>query len=262
MAEPIFLRIGEGTTIELADFWRATGNFLGLLQEVDSSVAHRKNGNLRWRITTLRDTPSPLIGVTPFLRRALTDISEKVEREIITNIVSITERGERNNYLSDAALTRVEKLAKTAPKMGPSTIYTTSDESIKLTTVVTVQTLNQVKDLTVPRSISFGTVTGNLDTISVHNGLEFRVWDEETKRPVRCYLDSSLRSRAMERLGMKVLVTGMVKADRYGRPLSMQVETFDLVSPPAELPTIEEMRGLIPDFTGGLSLEDFFEDTD
>ena len=264
MAEPIFMRVGEKNVIDLPEFWRATGNFLGLLQEVDSSVAERKSGNLRWRLTTLLNDPAPIIGVTPTLlgRRTGSDTSEKVEREIITNISSLTERGERNKFLSDAALTRVEKLARTAPKMGESAIYTSDNESFALTTTVTVKTLSQVQDLTNPKSVSFGTIVGSLDTISVHNGLEFRVWDEETKRPVRCYLHPKQKSQAMDLLGARVLVTGMVKADRYGRPLSMQVETFDSVSVPTSLPTIEEMRGSIPDLTGGLSLKEFFEDCD
>jgi len=258
------MRVGEKNVIDLPEFWRATGNFLGLLQEVDSSVANRKNGNLLWRVTTLQNDPAPMIGVTPMLspRRPGTDTGERVEREIISNIASLTERGERNRFLSDAALTRVEKLARTAPKMGESAIFIQANESIRLTTTVTVRTLNQVQDLTSPKSISFGTVVGSLDTISVHNGLEFRVWDEETKRPVRCYLHPKQRTQAMELLGLRVLVIGMVKADRYGRPLSMQVETFDSAAIPPALPSIEEMRGSIPDFTGGLSLKEFLEDSD
>lgn len=257
------MRIGEGPTVDLPDFFRATGNFLGLLQEVDSSVAESKTGNLRWRVTTLQNNPSPLIGVTPVVaRRRLSDTSERVEREVIGNVVSLTERGERNRFLSDAALTRVEKLAKTTSKIGGAAIYTEVKDSFSLTTTISVKTLTQVRDLTSPKSISFGTIVGSLDTISVHNGLEFRVWDEETNRAVRCYLDTKQRSQAMELLGARVLVTGVVRADRYGRPLSMTVETFDSTSVPTELPSIEEMRGLIPDFTGGLSLKDFFEDCD
>lgn len=260
MADPIFLRVGEGNSVDLPEFWRATGNFLGLLQEVDSSVAERKSGNLRWRVTTLQNNPSPIIGVTPLVRRPVNDTSEKVEREVITNVGSLTERGERNRFLSDAALTRVQKLAKSAPKIGMSAIYTNASDF--LTTTITVKTLTQVQEITNPKSVSFGTVVGSLDTISVHNGLEFRVWDDETKRPVRCYLHPKQRAQAMELLGVRVLVTGMVKADRYGRALSMQVETFDSVSSPTNLPTIEEMRGLVPDFTGGQSLKDFLEDCD
>jgi hypothetical protein len=264
MNESIYMRVGERNVIDLPEFWRATGNFLGLLEEVDSSVANKKSGNIRWQLTTLQDSPAPLIGVTPRLanRRVVLDTREAVQREIIGNIVSLNERGERNKYLSDAALTRVEKLAKATPKVGASVIYTSPDAAVNLTTTVSVKTLTQVQELTNPRSVSFGTIAGSLDAISVHNGLEFRVWDDDTKRPVRCYLHPDQKKHAMDLLGARVLVMGMVKADRYGRPISMNVETFDSASIPTNLPTIEEMRGAVPDVTGGLSLKEFLEDFD
>jgi len=262
MTETIYMRVGDRGGVDLPEFWRATGNFLGLLQEVDSSVAQTKNGNLRWRITDLQQDPSPVIGVTPLLKRPAVDTRVRVEQEVIANVGSITERGERNRYLSDAALARVGKIAKTTRVIGESSIYTESAEDFALTTTISVKTLDQVQDLISPSSISFGTIAGSLDTISVHNGLEFRVWDVEFKRPVRCFIPAKSKEQAMNLLGAKVVVTGMMKADKYGRPLSMQVETFDLVPATADLPTIEEMRGFIPNFTGGLSLKEFFEDSD
>jgi hypothetical protein len=262
MAQPIFMRIGERGAVELPELVGAMGNFWSLLREVDSSVAEKKAGNLRWKVTTLVNDPYPLVGVTPLLRRAATDTGERVEREVIGNMESLTQRGERNKFLSDAALTRIERIAKTTPKLGPTAIYTEVKDSLTLTTTVSVRTLSQVKELTNPKSVSLGTIAGSLDSISVHNGREFRVWDDEMNRPVRCTFRRNQEDRAKELLGMKVTVIGMMKADHQGRPISMVVEDFDSLSSPANLPTIEQMCGLIPDFTGGLSLKEFIEDFD
>jgi hypothetical protein len=261
MADPIYMRVGAGQAVDLPEFVGAMGNFLGLLQEVDSAVAEKKAGHLRWRVSTLRmNSPSPLVGVTPLLlRNALSDTSTRVEREIINNVVSLTEKGERNKYLSDAALARVERIAKTAPKIGESVIYTDTKGALNLSTKVTIKTLSQVQDLTSIKSVSFGTVVGNLDSISVHRGREFRVWDETFKRPVRCRFQAKQESQAKDLLGRRVMVTGMVNADRYGQPLSMNIENLEGASPEM-LPSIEEMIGLVPDFTGGLSLREYFED--
>jgi hypothetical protein len=262
MAEPIYMQIGEGRSVDLPELVGAMGNFLGLLREVDSTVAQKKTGFLRWKVTTLKHDPSPLVGVTPLLQRnAVDDTGFRVEHEVINNVVSLTEKGERNRYLSDAALSRVEKIAKTAPKIGESIIYTSHNGAVELSTKVTVKTFDQVREMTSIKSVSYGTVVGNLDSISVHKGKEFRVWDEDIKRPVRCRFDSRQESQAKDLLGRRVIVTGMIQADRQGKPVGMTVETLD----GAELgilPSIEEMMGLVPDFTGGLSLREFFEDAD
>lgn len=262
MAEQIYMRVGENNSVDLSEFVGATGNFLGLLREVDSAVAEKKTGFLRWKVTTLQHQPSPLIGVTPLLQRTATDdISVRVEREVINNVVSLTEKGERSKYLSDAALNRVERIAKTAPKIGESAIYTSTKGAMELSTRVTVKTLAQVREMTSIKSVSFGTVVGNLDSISVHRGKEFRVWDENIKRPVRCRFDSRQEAKAKDLLGKRVIVSGMINADRNGQPVSMTIETLDGVSLDS-LPTIEEMIGRVPNFTGGLSLREFLEDTD
>jgi hypothetical protein len=263
MAEPIFMRVGGGQAVDLPEFHRATGNFLGLLQEYDSAIANTTNGFLSWRVTNLRTSPSPVIGVTPTVRRRVRhakDTSKLVEKELISSIGTLTEGRDRPKLLSDAALGKIHKLAKTVPEIGDSLIFTGNEKSFKLQTMITVKTLDQITELTMPQSVSFGTVVGGLETISIHNGLEFRVWEEDSRRPVRCYLSDSQRSRAVEMLGMRVIVTGVIKADRYGRPLSMQVETFDAMVMPDGLPSIGEMKGLVPDFTGGRSLKEYFED--
>jgi hypothetical protein len=55
-----------------------------------------------------------------------------------------------------------------------------------MTAAITEKTLTQVLDLTAVKSRSFGTVAGELGSISIRKGNEFRVWDEDTNKPVCC----------------------------------------------------------------------------
>jgi hypothetical protein len=262
MAEPIFMRIGEGNRIDLPEFVGAMGNFLGILRDVDSTVSDKKAGNLRWIVTTLSHEPAPLVGVTPHLaRRAMTDTSSVVEREVIGSFASLTERGERTRYLSDAALTKVEKIAKTAQKVGNTEIFTNNRGTLNLRTTVTTQTLNQVQELTRGRSLSYGTIVGSLDSISVHNGMEFRVWDENINRPVTCKFKHGPLTHVTSLLSRRVLVTGMVHSDRNGLPIRVYVEDLDGASR-EYLPPIADLMGSVPNLTGGMSLKEYFEDPD
>jgi hypothetical protein len=262
MADPIYMRIGEGTRIELPDLVGAMGSFLGLLRDVDSTISNRKSGILKWLVTDLNYHPSPLIGVTPFFpKKGFTRSDVLVEQEIITGVGTLTEKGERTKSLSDAALGKIEKIAKTAGKIGKTQIYTSQNGDFNLHTTVTVKTLTQVQELTRGQSLSFGIVVGELGSISVHNGMEFRVWDENTQRPVRCKFGSSLVKRVTDFLGSRVSVSGMMLCDRNGQPLAISVESVDGV---AERPTrsLDELMGSVPDLTGGLSLREFLEDFD
>jgi hypothetical protein len=261
MAETIYMRIGEQDRVDFNDFVGVLTNFLGLLKDVDSTIAQRKGGNLSWRVTQLNRDPLPLIGVTPYIRRALDDISSFVEREVVRNMATLTMRGERNKFLSDAALGRVERLAQTTSRIGSSVIYIETQREASLSTTITQQTLSYVQDLTDVKSRSFGTVTGELGSISIRRGDEFRVWDEDSNLPVRCNFTRRDEGKIKDLLRHRVMVTGLVSSNRYGLPLSINVESVDLAEL-GDLPTIEEMAGLVPDFTGGLSLRQFFEEID
>ena len=57
----------------------------------------------------------------------------------------------------------------------------------------------------------------------------------------------------------KVVVYGLVKWNVLGHPISVAVEGMDRRELDHE-PTIEEMSGLVEDFTEGMSLKDYLED--
>ena len=261
MAETIYMRVGERDIIDFADFVGVCNQFLGLLRDVDSAVAVKKSGNLRWRLTSLERRPYPVIGVTPKLRRAMNDISGFVERQVIGNIASLTSKGERNRYLSDSALSRVGKLAKTTPRIGSSVIYIDTKQPTPASTDITPVTLSQVRDLTDVKSKSYGMVVGELGSISIRRGNEFRVWDENSKRPVACSFRPDQEDLVKQLLRHRVVVSGFVNSDRYGFPLSVNsglIETAER----GDLPSIDEMNGFWPDITGGLSMKEFFEDSE
>ncbi|MGA2650433.1 MAG: hypothetical protein ABSF28_07910 [Terracidiphilus sp.] len=270
MPEPIFMRIGETKTVELADLSAAIVNFLGLLRDVDSTISDKRMGNLRWKVTVLRDDPFPLIGVTPVpFKPTLRDTSIEVQREVIGNVISLTEKGERSRLFSDAALDKVERIAKTAPKIGGTTIYTAQTGEFNLQTKVTARTLTQIRELTQVTSRAFGNIIGDLGSISVHKGLEIRVWDASLKRPIRCNFKhegrgaeaKEIEAQAKDLLGKRVLATGTINFDRNGMPLKMLVHSLK-DAPMPTLPPIEELMGSIQHFTGGLSVSEFLEDSD
>ena len=258
MAETIYMRVGERDRVDLPDLVTALGSFLGILKDVDATIARRMQGNLVWRVTVLDQTPTPRIGVTPRARGSREDISSFVQREVIRNMTSLTNSGERNRDFSDSALARVGKIARTTSRIGSSTIYIDSRQPIH-STIINQQTLSKVKDLTDVKSRSFGTVVGELGSISVRRGNEFRIWDEDADQPVRCNFSHDDERKIKDLLRHRIMVTGIVNSNRYGLPLSISVESIDHV-PLGNLPDISHLAGSIPDFTGGLSLQDFLEE--
>ena len=111
-----------------------------------------------------------------------------------------------------------------------------------------------------PRYVSIGSVTGNLDAITVHRGNEFRIWDENTGKPVVCKFEVETEETINRLLRQKVIVHGEVYSNQRGEPIWIAVQEISATTPTRDLPTIEEMSGLVEDMTGGKTLAEYLED--
>lgn len=260
MADTIYLRVGTADRIPLRTFIDSLNNFLTVLRDLDATVSHDQRGNTIWEVVSLEKKSPAVVGVAPRLKAPnRQDNSELVEQQFLVNAKSLSEQGDRNKYFSDSALTSLEKLAQRTPKIGAMSIFINGAGKVKDQAEITENTLKNVQQLTSVRYSAYGSLMGNLDAITVHKGNEFRVWDEVTNKPVRCKFQETDLERVKELLKSRVRVSGIIQSNSAGVPIVIELEDVEPVVK-RELPTIEEMSGLVEDFTGGKSLKDYMEE--
>jgi hypothetical protein len=152
--------------------------------------------------------------------------------------------------LSDAALKRLEKLATKTPTLGPMSVFQSDPNAPKNETLITPQTLTNVKRLTSAKYHAFGSIKGSLDAISVHHDYEFRVWDETTHKPVTCKFNPDDLERVKSLLKQRVMVLGTLTSNSAGSPISINVEEM-IPSPKREPPPSRKCLGLSRTLLGG-----------
>jgi hypothetical protein len=260
MPQTIFFRVGTSDQITLTAFISKLQNFLGLLQDFDSVLSDNPGGSMRWEVSVLKKSSPPLIGVTPFPKRLnAPDLSTAIQEQVIGNVRSLTVSTERSPRMPDAALLKVKRLASGVRHLGPSVIYI-DEFSKNREGQITETTLKHVKELTDPKYSAFGSIIGKLESLSVHKGHEFRVWDKSTGKPVVCKFTPDLMDRVKELLPANVIVSGMIHSNSAGIPIRMNLEELTLEDGERVLPNIHEMSGLVEDFTGGRTLKQYLED--
>lgn len=262
MSQTIFLKIGERNRVPLRDFIGALSSFLGLLRDVDSTIAKDKLGSVEWEVVSLRQNSPPIVGVSPIVRHEKQDFSPLVVTQVLDNIERLNRGAEPTKFMSYAGLSRLESLAKRTRTLGNHEIYTEKNGQPPRRSVISEPTLDRVRQLTGVSYVGYGSVAGKLEAIYVHNASEFRVWDETSGKAVRCKLEPNWEEKVKSLLRRRVRVVGSVSSNVSGIPISVadveELEDIEVLA--SSLPTIREMSGLVPDFTDGKTLKAYLEE--
>ena len=110
---------------------------------------------------------------------------------------------------------------------------------------VTLQTVANVDALSGIDARDWGTIEGELVTISGAHGLQFAVRDEVTKRSTRCYFGEDIVEDVAGAFLRRVSVSGIIRYRRDGEPVSIKVDEFTILPRREELPDFEDVRGIL-----------------
>ncbi|MBI5865176.1 MAG: hypothetical protein HZB38_11840 [Planctomycetes bacterium] len=106
--------------------------------------------------------------------------------------------------------------------------------------------------------VSDTTVEGSLETVTIHGGEAFDVFDQLTGTRVRCILPEGQIAEVVGALGKRVAVTGRAKFSEKGRPISIEVEGIRVLRNKSELPAASDFEGEGKlDITGGMDSAKF-----
>ena len=98
----------------------------------------------------------------------------------------------------------------------------------------------------------FGTVEGRLKSIQDNDGrLQLRVRDAALKQAVVCNVPDEMLVDAFAKFRHRVEVTGMIHYRRNGTPVSINVGHIETILEDSELPSADEVRGLLKVVDGG-----------
>jgi hypothetical protein len=97
----------------------------------------------------------------------------------------------------------------------------------------------------------FGSLDGKLQTIQdAAGGLEFRIRDIMYRNPIRCIVSEDLLPSVMDNFRKRVEVFGEIRYSQHGIPLAIAVRSIAPMQSDDDLPTAEDIRGILAPATG------------
>ena len=129
-------------------------------------------------------------------------------------------------------------------------------------TSVTTDLPKKIDRILGPDEFSSGSFTGMIHQISLHGSpMSFRLYPTWNGRYLHCAFRQELREQAVGAVDQYVTAYGRLHYKRmYDHPIAMDVENIEILPGEANLPRLEDMRGIDPDATGGKSSEEFIRE--
>lgn len=238
-------KVGE---ISLKSLATAVSSSLRILSVLDAAMSEDNQGELTWVVSGLHEG-SLVIEVESRSLVEERDLGPEVARAFLDGLRRIERDGASPPYLSERGLVSARRLVKLVGSDGTLGLKVSD---LHETVVITTHAGANVDQLARIRHRAIGSIEGRLDVISVHGRTpRFIVYLSSTCKAVTCQLDPAQLDAAKAALGRRVYVAGVVLSNARGEPVRVEAEQIRVLRSADQLPTIAELTGSDPAFTGG-----------
>ena len=106
---------------------------------------------------------------------------------------------------------------------------------------------------------SLGSVIGTLDSVSVHRRKRAGLWTTRGGRRVEVAFEAEQLDDVASLLGQHIEVWGRLSRNADDQVLSVQARRFERLRRPEEGRRLSELRGIAPNLTGGVRVDQYLE---
>lgn len=233
----ITLEIDEDV-ISIADFQKATDNFLGLVKELSKSVSGNADAGA-WQVKVYEGSAG--LGVIAPSSSGLDPF--RIRNVMVAGLKSLS-KGVRPGEFTDRAIELAKNLASLYKKSSiePNIrVWSQREESVRIS-----RSIATGADMLLAAVYEEdGTVDGILEKVDGHGKLQFVVYDVIDNRSVKCEFTNEQLPQALGSFQQRVEVVGRVKYRKDGMPVSIKASRIINYPNKSEIPTLSQMRALL-----------------
>jgi len=233
----------EGKKITSNKFKSTIKSFFDFVDEISSQITAKKKPIL-WIVSVGHS--SVRLNLSPEVKKEDRLVIPDIIKTIENGINTINTQDVRPKYYSDDALKSLRELASiidpTKEEINSIKVFTNGNKN-----EISTKAIGNVDSILQIRREELGSIEGKLEVISSRRGLHFVIYDSLKNRPVTCYFKDDFIEKVLTAFNKRVYVFGLIKYRRGGIPYSIQIEKFRIFRPQSELPTPEDVLGIIKD---------------
>ena len=251
---------GDQSFIDAVSYNDALGSFLALLREIDG-IQTRQAGatghSLRWLIQALRSsTPTAELFAESVLEDV--DVGPQTISMALDSLSRLQTQAIRPPELTFAGLERCQDLGAILRRDSIRELIVSSDHTeVHITERLDVN----VREIMGQKVEVMGSVEGELDMATRRGRRYFNVYSSVTGKATRCYFQESMQERVRDALFHIVVVKGTLRSLSHEEGQEMvEITDLQIVTADENLPTPDEIRGIMPNLTGGKPSERYLKE--
>lgn len=233
----LVLPVGD---VPMASLLRAQAAFHDLLREVSRSIAATLDDPVTWVVESVSEGSTDYaLAPNPGSTKLPTSTLDRMVEAVPAGISILRERAERPPHFTDKALTLTATLS-TVPLPWLRTRNGAAEVEITRSAGLHAQRI-----LAMPYTSDFGTVEGRLEAVNVHGGRrQFVIYDDLTGERIECHFGHRIATDEIK-VDRRVAVTGEIRSRENGEIVSVIAERIEVFPPDDELPTSDEVLGIL-----------------
>ncbi len=227
-----------------------------ILRELDRAVTREKRGTLEWVVSEL-GVSSLYIEAESRVVRGEEDFAEQIASKFVEGISKICQDVATPPLFSVDSVNGLLRIVRILKRSGDQFLNVSLPDLEKRALLMADSEPRLVALRGVSRKV-LGAVEGRLELVSIHRPYRrFNVYHSITDKAIKCTLPEEMEQTVIQSLGKRVAVSGTVAYNTLGEPLNVEVSRIRPLSEREALPSIDDVLGIAPDFTGDLSTEDY-----
>jgi hypothetical protein len=123
--------------------------------------------------------------------------------------------------------------------------------------IVDARLSETVEALITAQHEALGSIMGTLEAISIHGRRVARVYPDDSRAGIECLFPQALTTQVASALGQRVIAAGVIHRTATGDPTRLELRELTTLPSAEDLPSIDDIVGIDPDFADGLTGEDY-----
>lgn len=245
----------DGGDVLLSDFLSQLEAFSDALRQTERALTRRDKNFIYYKVVDLTHNSPATITLEAVARPSAPIKPHEFTSSFIRGVRSIRNQRKAPATADLAMLESYRDLAAPASgKIRRVEIVETAKKVIPIDSAFT----RQVEEIIGPDAYSYGDISGRLEAVNLHNMLKCVIYPPVGPRKVACTFKPDMRAKVKQALDTYVTISGRLKykqVDRY--PYAIDGKEIDIHEAASDLPSLDDLRGISPNSTEGMSAEEF-----